>query len=362
MNGEGSFNSSQVVITEKLSSQGYMATGIYLTVLGVVALFGNTCVILVVLMKRMLCKSFNHLILNLALADLCVGIIAYPMTAASGFAERWLFGEFGCIFSAYIIFLLSMVSINTMLVIAIFRYTFVCKPQYNYLTNVEYMKFVIGGIWGHALIWTSLPLVGWSSYTLEPYGTSCTLNWQGTSLSDFSYSISSLVTCYIIHIVIITFCYVKITFKARSLRFGLTSNERFLEMEKLLVFQKMQVERNVTMICIVMVTSYLTVWTPYALFSLLSVLRIKVPVAASCLPTMFAKLSCALNPIIYTVGSSRFRHALASVVPCCRPSSRLRTRSGALKYRHTRFTTIVNTNDSCVGHDQVRTSIAGRNK
>ncbi|XP_046553706.1 rhodopsin, G0-coupled-like [Haliotis rubra] len=362
MNGEGRFNGSQLFITERLSSEGYLATGVYLTVLGVLAMVGNTCVILVVLMKRMLCKSFNHLILNLALADLCVAVIAYPLTAASGFAERWLFGEFGCIFSAYIIFLLSMVSINTMLVIAIFRYTFVCKPQYNYLTNVQYMKFVIGGIWGHAFIWTSLPLVGWSSYTLEPYGTSCNLNWQGNTLSDSSYSMSSLITCYVLHIVIITFCYVKITFKARSLRFGLTSNERFLEMEKLLVFQKMQVERNVTTICIVMVISFFTVWTPYALFSLLSVLRINVPIAASCIPTMFAKLSCALNPIIYTVGSSRFRQALASVMPCCRASRRPLTKLGAHTYRHTRFSTIVNTSDCCTGHEEVGTTIPGMNK
>ena len=52
-------------------------------------------------------------------------------------------------------------------------------------------------------------ILGWSKYTYEPFGTSCSMNWQGTEIKDITYTIATCITCYAIHVTIIVFCYYK---------------------------------------------------------------------------------------------------------------------------------------------------------
>lgn len=49
--------------------------------------------------------------------------------------------------------------------------------------------FALGIVWGHALFWTIAPLLGWSSYTFEPTGISCSFNWNDRSVGGVLYVI-----------------------------------------------------------------------------------------------------------------------------------------------------------------------------
>ena len=62
-----------------------------------------------------------------------------------------------------------------------------------------------------------------------------------------------------------------------------------------------------------MMVSFIVVWTPYAVESLWAAHVKHVSVTAAVLPTMFAKSSCALNPIIFIASSSNFRRDLAKL-------------------------------------------------
>ena len=67
--------------------------------------------------------------------------------------------------------------------------------------------------------------------------------------------------------------------------------------------------------CAVMIGAFLVCWTPYATISMISMCGVSVSTQVTALPTMFAKLSCALNPVIYALMSSRFREALGALNP-----------------------------------------------
>ena len=51
--------------------------------------------------------------------------------------------------------------------------------------------------------------------------------------------------------------------------------------------------------CMMMIILFITCWTPYTFISLAATFDVPLPPSVTTLPTMFAKLSCALNPIIY---------------------------------------------------------------
>lgn len=72
-------------------------------------------------------------------------------------------------------------------------------------------------------------------------------------------------------------------------------------------------------ICFLMMASFIVVWTPYAVGSIWASQIGKVSTSASVLPTMFAKSSCMINPIIFLTSSSKFRHDLGKLWN--RPSS-----------------------------------------
>lgn len=67
---------------------------------------------------------------------------------------------------------------------------------------------------------------------------------------------------------------------------------------------------------LVQVGSFITVWTPYVVVSGLSLVY-SLPVWVTVIPTMFAKLSCAVNPITYSLLNRTFRRMSRDIFCRC---------------------------------------------
>ncbi len=61
-----------------------------------------------------------------------------------------------------------------------------------------------------SLIWTTLPLVGWSYYSLEGVKISCSIEMKDNSMMVFSYNVTAFVFIFAIPAIIISFTNVKI--------------------------------------------------------------------------------------------------------------------------------------------------------
>ncbi|XP_070188756.1 rhodopsin, G0-coupled-like [Littorina saxatilis] len=262
---------------------------------------------------------------------------------------RWLFGDLACQVGGFLVFMLTMVSMNTLTFIGVVRYILVCKPKYHHLLKADTARPVLVMAWVHAVIWTALPLLGWNSYVYEPFMTSCTIDWNSTNFKDSSYIVLTILVCYVLHLVVICFCYSCILHKSRTLTFGARKNSSLVKLEEVLWHHKVETEREVTKVetqrevtkmcavmlgafmiswppyavismCAVMLGAFLICWTPYAIISVLPMFGVSFSLNVSTLPTMFAKLSCALNPIIYAFMSSKFREILFSLSPWAKRS------------------------------------------
>ncbi|KAL8619032.1 hypothetical protein ACOMHN_020730 [Nucella lapillus] len=353
---DSNVSSRAVTSREPLSDEGYLAIVIYLSVLGVVATAGNVTVLLVILcQRRALRKMQNVLLVNMAAVDLAISVTAYPFTAAASSYKRWIFGDFACQLGGFLVFMLSMVSMDTLTLIAIFRYILVCKPKRHDLLTVKSSKRAVLLSWAHSSLWTVMPLLGWSRYVPEPFLTACSLDWTCPGTASLIYVLTTFLTCYLLHLTIIVFCYFSIWTMSRRLTFGAQNASSCsgeggegggggvgrgggggrrggggggggggpvmtMRLEEVLWRHKMETERGVTRMCAVMVTAYLVCWTPYAILSLLATMGgVTLPTTLTTLPTMFAKLSCALNPIIYALMSEKFRRVLLGMIAVWRP-------------------------------------------
>jgi len=90
------------------------------TVLGIV---GNSLVIYVIVSKDRMRTVTNLLLLNLAVADLSFVVVIPPSTAYVFAADRWPFGDVPCRLMHYLINVTAYVTIYTLVVISIIRYT-----------------------------------------------------------------------------------------------------------------------------------------------------------------------------------------------------------------------------------------------
>ncbi|XP_064643639.1 rhodopsin, G0-coupled-like [Lineus longissimus] len=214
----------------------------------------------------------------MAISDLIISLSGHPMVASSSFSGYWLFGDHGCIFFAFIYFTLSMVSMNTLVAIAAFRYILICKPQHYKWMTVANTKRVIFACWVYAVACTAPPLFGWSFYTYESFGTSCSMNWLGKSMADITYIIFTCIFCFAGHVAILVICYCKVSFL------------------KVIVF--------------------LMAWTPYAVISVAQIWFYVKPEVAL-LPTMGAKLTCVTNPLITSLFTKRYRKICWGVIYRC---------------------------------------------
>ncbi|XP_076466170.1 rhodopsin, G0-coupled-like [Babylonia areolata] len=317
--------SPSVTSAAPLSDQGYIAIGVYLVILYsscyvsaevLLACVGNVTVLMVIVSQRTaLRKMQNILLVNMASADLMVTLTAYPLTAVSSFHRRWLFGDLTCQIGGFLVFMLTMVSMDTLTVIAVFRYILVCKPKYHHLLGTDVARPVLLAIWAHSLLWTSLPLFGWNRYVPEPFLTSCTIDWVRPDGPGRAYVVLTVLTCYALHVGVVTFCYARILLRSRQLTFGARQNSSLVKLEEVLWHHKVETERSVTKMCAVMMLAFMVCWTPYAALSVLTSAGVRLSVGLTTLPTMFAKLSCALNPFIYALLCSKFRQAFSALNP-----------------------------------------------
>lgn len=253
-------------------------------------------------------KNWNELdatgiiLFSLTVCDFFQSITGYPLELRRTFKE----GSIRCIIAAYSTITLSLISMSILTSLSVGKMLTISYPLqlYNFMkrkTNGFY--FVIPSI-GYGLIWGSLPLLGWSKYTLELKRTNrCTINFNDKTYGTISYLYSLLVFCYILPLLLMTLSFVKIgkelqkMSRCDSRRRGSLSKTR----------ESKNLERKMAGIIITMIIVFLLCWTPYAILVLFVSFDIKIPSGYADIAAMLGKSSTVYNPIIYVIMYKRFR-------------------------------------------------------
>ncbi|KAA8584048.1 hypothetical protein FQN60_015256, partial [Etheostoma spectabile] len=272
-----------------------------------VSLSENFLVMLVTFKYKQLRQPLNYIIVNLAIADFLVsltgGVISF-LTNSRGyfFLGRWacvlegfavtFFGRFTC----FIVFLTNVsadfniwiVAMWSLSVLSFERFFVVCRPLGNIRLQTKHAVLGLVFVWTFSFICTIPPVLGWNSYTTSKIGTTCEPNWYSTSMVDHSYIIVFFITCFIVPLGVIFFCYGKLLQKLRKVAHGRVAGAK-------------KPERQVTRMVVVMIVAYMVGWTPYAAFSILVTIHptIKLDPGLASIPAFFSKTTAAYNPVIY---------------------------------------------------------------
>lgn len=170
----------------------------------VLTIFGNTTVLLAVYLDRRLRHTTNYFIVNLAAADLLLGVTVLPLSATLEVLKYWPFGDVLCELWASADVLWCTASILTLCVISIDRYIGVTRPlQHSSIITNRRAGLIIAFVWVLSGVISVGPLIGWR----ESGGNQ---TYECTVTKQIGYVIFSVAGSFYIPSLIIILVYIKI--------------------------------------------------------------------------------------------------------------------------------------------------------
>uniref|UniRef100_G1PJY3 Retinal pigment epithelium-derived rhodopsin homolog n=1 Tax=Myotis lucifugus TaxID=59463 RepID=G1PJY3_MYOLU len=323
----------------------------YLIMAGMISLLSNIIVLGIFITYKELRTPTNAIIINLAVTDIGVSSIGYPMSAASDLHGSWKFGYAGCQFTILsykiiknkyyichlppcnvfqyvlqIVFLFKdqlhfdniyaglniffgMASIGLLTVVAMDRYLTICHPDAGRkMTTHTYISMILGA-WINGLFWALMPIIGWASYAPDPTGATCTINWRKNDVSFVSFTMTVIAINFIVPLTVMFYCYYHVT---RSIKCRATSNcTEYLNRD-------WADQVDVTKMSVIMIFMFLVAWSPYSIVCLWASFGDpkKIPPSMAIIAPLFAKSSTFYNPCIYVVANKKFRRAMFAMFKC----------------------------------------------
>ncbi|XP_005997879.1 rhodopsin [Latimeria chalumnae] len=287
----------------------YSALAAYMFFLILVGFPINFLTLFVTIQHKKLRTPLNYILLDLAVADLCMVFGGFFVTMYSSMNGYFVLGPTGCNIEGFFATLGGQVALWALVVLAIERYVVVCKPMSNFRFGENHAIMGVIFTWIMALSCAVPPLFGWSRYIPEGMQSSCGVDYYTLKpeVNNESFVIYMFVVHFTIPLIVIFFCYGRLV---------CTVKDAAAQQQESATTQK--AEKEVTRMVIVMVISFLVCWVPYA--SVAAYIFFNQgsefgPVFMTA-PSFFAKSASFYNPVIYILLNKQFRNCMITTL-CC---------------------------------------------
>ncbi|XP_051274839.1 teleost multiple tissue opsin 3a [Dicentrarchus labrax] len=288
-----------------MSRTGHTVVAVCLGFILVAGILSNFLVLVVFAKFRSLWTPINLILLNISLSDILVCVFGTPFSFAASLHGRWLIGEHGCRWYGFANSLFGIVSLVSLSVLSYERYTTVLRCSKVDISDFRKAWFCIGGSWLYSLLWTLPPFLGWSSYGPEGPGTTCSVQWHLRSPTSISYVLCLFIFCLLLPLLLMVYSYGRILVAIK--RVG-----------KINLLAAQRREHHILVMVLSMVSCYMLCWMPYGVMALMATFGrsgLVTPIA-SVVPSVLAKFSTVINPIIYVFLNNQFYRCFVAFVKC----------------------------------------------
>ncbi|KAG7215071.1 hypothetical protein INR49_022796 [Caranx melampygus] len=309
---------------ERLSRSGHRVVSVFLGSIMVLGFLNNLLVLVLFCRFKTLRTPVNMLLLNISISDMLVCVCGTTLSFASSLRSRWLYGRHGCMWYGFInscfglhwvtycllsfdhfLFLVSRYRVPDLPVRPVLRP--VLHPPGVQQRAPDYRRplLAVGGSWLYSVVWTVPPLLGWSSYGLEGAGTSCSVTWTDRSSLSHSYIVCLFVFCLGLPVLIMVYCYGRLLHAVKQVgQIRRTAARRR--------------EFHILFMVVTTVVCYLLCWMPYGVVAMLATFGRPglISPVASVIPSILAKSSTVINPVIYILMNKQFYRCFLILFHC----------------------------------------------
>lgn len=294
--------------------------GISVILMLITALVMNVLVCFVVHRNRLLRQQFSSVfIVNLAVCDLLMAILAMPFSLTALLHSSWPFGGFLCHFTGFTNQIFGISAILTLAMISIDRFYAVIKPlKYRAKMTMQKAIWSIVYVWIQALIFSVVPAANkW--YVFNEKYLFCTFTFRDET--EIVFTSCLYLFNFGLPLLVMLVAYYKI-FKVARLHSQRIAPAVFtlgtFGITKLVNIRKetgRQREAKAARKILVVIAAFLCCNAPYTTIRLLELTKgnIELPHSVTISAKWLNFLKSSLNPIIYGLLQRRFRNALVSI-------------------------------------------------
>ena len=285
----------------------------------VVSLVGNSLIALVVYKTQTMRKTINYLIVNMAISDLMFSILL-PLEITKSYVDVWLisgpFGQALCKLGIVLPQVSSVVSVQSLVLIAVDRFGAVVFPLRSPLISSKLCPFFIVATWIIAMatfspFLLSLKLVHYSG---KP---ACLLRWSETFGDNSSLLTFILATQVIFLYISVTFLIIIYSIILMKLKLQKMPGEQSANAQQ----QRAKRNRNVLSMAIAIVVGFVLCWIPHNIIFLKtfgedSSWNCGARYVGYNVATIMLFSHCAVNPCICFTFSGNYRQELKRLLYC----------------------------------------------
>ena len=231
------------------------------------SLAGNTAIGIIVYKTKPMRKPINFFLVNMAMSDLLAPIIWIPWGIQKLYVDSWLIGgllgQALCKLVSFLKDVSVLVSIQSLVLIAVDRFGAVVFPLHSPLIRSKMCSFIIIATWIVAIAVNSQKLL---IYRLVEYPEKlvCKRFWNeafGDSSSHENYLLSFTIVTMFIPLVLIAILYIITCLKLKSQNSKIPGEQSANTGQ-----QRQQREQNVLKLAIAIVLGFAMCWLPLAIW------------------------------------------------------------------------------------------------
>ena len=294
----------------------------------VVSLVGNSFIALIVYKTPSMRKPINYFIVNMAMSDMLFPIFHFLPTLTELYLDSWLIsgplGQALCKLAGFLPNVSTIVSIQSLVLIAVDRFGAVVFPLRSALISSKHCPFFILATWIIAMAVFSPYLIA-KKLAKYPGKLHCELQWDktfGKSSSFLKYVMSVNALLFYIPVLSLALLYAIIFIKLESQKIPgeHSANVKQLHAKR---------SRNVLKIAIAIVLGFVLCWVPYSIIGSLKLLARDSEWNCSkryygfVVVWMMALSNCAINPLICFIFSANYRRGFKRLVNFFKQSQRI---------------------------------------
>ncbi|XP_072388542.1 QRFP-like peptide receptor isoform X1 [Diabrotica undecimpunctata] len=276
---------------------------------------GNVMVPIVIFKTKDMRNSTNIFLVNLSVADLMVLLVCTPtvLVEVNSRPETWVLGREMCKAVPFVELTVAHASVLTILAISFERYYAICKPlKAGYICTKARASLICLLAWFVAAVFTS-PMIGIAEFKYIEYFDGSKVPACHTLANTFwsaLYFLSSIFIFFIVPLLVLLVLYCII---AKNL----ISNAATLVLNKHIDNYSIRARRQVIMMLGTVVLSFFLCLIPFRIFIIWiivvpeeNVYRLGIEKYYNILYfcRIMVYLNSAVNPILYNLMSSKFRH------------------------------------------------------
>ena len=288
-----------------------------------VSLAGNTIIGIIVYKTKPMRKPINFFIVNMSMSDLLLPIFLFSRKVTHFYLDSWVIsgplGEALCKLAHFLTDVSTVVSIQSLVLIAVDRFGAVVFPLRSPLIGSKRCAFFILATWIIAVAVQCPELFAKRLVEHPPGRLVCVRKWNdafGESSSFENYAVAMLVVFWCAPLVLIAILYLIISLKIKSQKIAGDQSVNARE-------QRLKREQNVLKMSIAIVLVFAACWLPFTIYWFLTIFSSDSTMIWSCGFQYFksaayflAHLNCAINPYICFIFSGNYRQGLKNLLSC----------------------------------------------